>query len=114
LPGTNSFVSEFLVLIGTFKRYPAWGVLATVGIIFAAVYMLWIFQRTMTGRVRGAAVLGPDSAGGGEPGNENRNGEGPSGEAPAGAAPAGAVPAGAVTGGDVPAAGDAQASRVAV
>jgi NADH-quinone oxidoreductase subunit M len=58
MPGTNSFISEFLVLIGTFSRHPAWAVLATVGIVLAAVYMLWIFQRTMTGPVRGAAVVG--------------------------------------------------------
>ena len=58
MPGTNSFISEFLVLIGTFSRHPAWAVIATVGIVLAAVYMLWIFQRTMTGPVRGAGVLG--------------------------------------------------------
>jgi NADH-quinone oxidoreductase subunit M len=58
LPGTNSFISEFLVLIGTFSRHPAWAVIATIGIVLAAVYMLWIFQRTMTGPVRGAAVVG--------------------------------------------------------
>ncbi len=58
MPGTNSFISEFLVLIGTFTRYPAWSVIATVGIVLAAVYMLWIFQRTMTGPVRGFGVLG--------------------------------------------------------
>src|SRR6476619_3207185 len=58
LPGTTSFISEFLVLIGTFSRHPAWAVLATFGIVLAAVYMLWIFQRTMTGPVRGAAVVG--------------------------------------------------------
>ncbi len=58
LPGTNSFVSEFLVLIGTFSRYPAWGTVATIGIVLAAVYMLWVFQRTMTGPVRGVGVLG--------------------------------------------------------
>jgi NADH-quinone oxidoreductase subunit M len=58
MPGTNSFISEFLVLIGTFTRHPAWAVLATIGIVLAAVYMLWIFQRTMTGPVRGAAVVG--------------------------------------------------------
>ena len=46
MPGTNSFISEFLVLIGTFTRYPAWAIIATVGIVLAAVYMLWIFQRT--------------------------------------------------------------------
>ncbi len=57
MPGTNSFISEFLVLIGTFTRHPAWAIVATTGIVFAALYMLWIFQRTMTGPVRGSAVL---------------------------------------------------------
>ncbi len=64
LPGTNSFVSEFLVLIGSFARVPAWAVVATVGMVLAAVYMLWIFQRVMTGPVRGAAVLAEDDEGG--------------------------------------------------
>ncbi|MEJ2888355.1 NADH-quinone oxidoreductase subunit M [Actinomycetospora aeridis] len=58
LPGTNSFVSEFLVLLGSFPREPAFTVVATVGIVFAALYMLWVFQRTMTGPLRGAAVVG--------------------------------------------------------
>ena len=57
MPGTNSFVSEFLVLIGTFTRHPVWSIIATTGIVLAAVYMLWIYQRTMTGPVRGDAVL---------------------------------------------------------
>ena len=60
LPGTSSFIAEFLVLIGTFATLPAWGVVATVGIVVAAIYMLWIFQRTMTGPIRGAGVLLPD------------------------------------------------------
>ena len=60
MPGTGSFISEFLVLIGTFSRYVAWGVAATAGIVLAAVYMLWIFQQVMTGPVRGAAVLDAD------------------------------------------------------
>ena len=58
MPGTNSFISEFLVLIGTFTRHPAWAVIATIGIVLAAVYMLWVFQRMMTGPVRGFGVLG--------------------------------------------------------
>jgi NADH-quinone oxidoreductase subunit M len=58
LPGTNSFVSEFLVLIGSFPREPVFTILATVGIIFAALYVLWVYQQTMQGPVRGAAVLG--------------------------------------------------------
>ncbi len=60
LPGTSSFVAEFLVLLGTFATQPVWGAIATVGIVVAAVYMLWIFQRTMTGPIRGAGVLLPD------------------------------------------------------
>jgi NADH-quinone oxidoreductase subunit M len=58
LPGTNSFVSEFLVLLGAWPREPVYTVIATVGIIFAALYVLWIVQRTMTGPLRGEAVLG--------------------------------------------------------
>jgi len=58
LPGTNSFVSEFLVLLGSYPREPVFTILATVGIIFAALYILWTYQRTMQGPLRGAAVLG--------------------------------------------------------
>ena len=58
LPGTNSFVSEFLVLVGSFPREPVFTILATVGIIFAALYVLWVYQRTMQGPLRGAAVVG--------------------------------------------------------
>src|SRR5215467_13900959 len=52
LPGLSTFVSEFLVLVGTFTRYRAAAVAATVGIILAAIYVLWLYQRTMTGPVR--------------------------------------------------------------
>jgi NADH-quinone oxidoreductase subunit M len=51
LPGLAPFVSEFLVLVGTFSRYPAAGVVATLGIILAALYVLLLYQRTMTGPV---------------------------------------------------------------
>jgi NADH-quinone oxidoreductase subunit M len=57
LPGTNSFVSEFLVLVGSYPREPVFTVLATIGIVFAALYVLWFYQRTMQGPLRGAAVL---------------------------------------------------------
>ncbi|MGH3402238.1 MAG: NADH-quinone oxidoreductase subunit M [Streptosporangiaceae bacterium] len=56
LPGLNTFVSEFLVLVGTFTRYEVAAGLATVGIILAAIYMLWMYQRTMTGPVRAEEV----------------------------------------------------------
>ena len=60
LPGLNTFVSEFLVLVGTFTRYQAAAVLATVGIILAAIYILWMYQRTMTGPVRSEVAAMPD------------------------------------------------------
>ncbi|MFC5380789.1 NADH-quinone oxidoreductase subunit M [Aquipuribacter nitratireducens] len=49
LPGLSSFVSEFLVLVGTFERYQWAAVIATGGIILAALYILWTYQRMMTG-----------------------------------------------------------------
>jgi NADH-quinone oxidoreductase subunit M len=49
LPGLSTFVSEFLVLVGTFDRYKVAASFATVGIILAAIYILWMYQRTMNG-----------------------------------------------------------------
>jgi NADH-quinone oxidoreductase subunit M len=49
LPGLNGFVGEFLILLGTFKKSVPLGVLATSGVILAAVYMLWMFKRVMFG-----------------------------------------------------------------
>jgi NADH-quinone oxidoreductase subunit M len=60
LPGLSTFVSEFLVLVGTFTRYEVPAILATVGIILAAIYILWMYQRTMTGPVRDKIVGMPD------------------------------------------------------
>ena len=60
LPGLNTFVSEFLVLVGTFTRYQVAAALATVGIILAAIYILWMYQRTMTGPVREDVAAMPD------------------------------------------------------
>ncbi|WP_329566805.1 NADH-quinone oxidoreductase subunit M [Kitasatospora sp. NBC_01266] len=60
LPGLAPFVSEFLVLVGTFSRYPALGVIATLGIVLAALYVLVLYQRTMTGPVRESVSKMPD------------------------------------------------------
>jgi NADH-quinone oxidoreductase subunit M len=57
LPGLSSFVSEFLVLVGTFTRYPVAAVLATFGIVLAALYILIPVQKALHGPVT--------------PGNEN-------------------------------------------
>jgi len=71
LPGLSSFISEFLVLVGTFARYPAVAVLATLGIVLAALYILLTYQKMFTGpakeyaagwsdmNVREAWVIGP-------------------------------------------------------
>jgi NADH-quinone oxidoreductase subunit M len=52
LPGLSTFVSEFLVLVGTFTRYKVPAIFATAGIVLAAIYILWMYQRTMGGPVR--------------------------------------------------------------
>lgn len=49
LPGTNGFVGEFLVLIGSFGRFPMLVLAATVGVILAAAYLLWAVQRVLFG-----------------------------------------------------------------
>lgn len=60
LPGLAPFVSEFLVLVGTFTRYPAIGIVATFGIVLAALYALLLYQRTMTGPVKEGVRSIPD------------------------------------------------------
>jgi NADH-quinone oxidoreductase subunit M len=52
LPGLNGFVGEFLVLFGTFLGYRWWVVPAAFGIVLAAVYLLWSYQRVFHGEVR--------------------------------------------------------------
>ncbi|MFI6699270.1 NADH-quinone oxidoreductase subunit M [Streptomyces sp. NPDC050509] len=60
LPGLSPFVSEFLVLVGTFSRYPVVGIIATFGIVLAALYVLVLYQRTMTGAVKDEVRTMPD------------------------------------------------------
>ncbi|MFD1151101.1 NADH-quinone oxidoreductase subunit M [Saccharothrix hoggarensis] len=62
LPGTNSFVSEFLVLIGSYPNEPVYTILAAIGMVLAALYVLWLYQRVFQGPVRGTALL--DAVGG--------------------------------------------------
>src|ERR1700710_2386954 len=51
LPGMSTFISEFLVLVGTFTRYKGFAIIATTGIILAAIYILYLYQRTFQGAV---------------------------------------------------------------
>lgn len=57
LPGTNGFVGEFLVLLGAFRTYPGLTVIATVGVILAAVYLLRALQRMLFETPRADGVL---------------------------------------------------------
>ena len=49
LPGLNGFVGEYLILIGSFLTARWWTVVATTGVILAAVYLLWAYQRVFHG-----------------------------------------------------------------
>jgi len=60
LPGLAPFISEFLVLVGTFTRYPAFAVVAALALVLSAVYVLWMYQRMMTGPVTDGNEKLPD------------------------------------------------------
>jgi NADH-quinone oxidoreductase subunit M len=60
LPGLAPFVSEFLVLIGTFTVYPVFAVFAALALVLSAVYVLWAYQRMMTGPVTAGNEALPD------------------------------------------------------
>ncbi len=49
VPGLNGFVGEFMILIGTFLTHRWWAVVASTGVILAALYLLWAYQRTFHG-----------------------------------------------------------------
>ena len=49
LPGLNGFVGEFLVLIGSYPTLPVYAIIAAIGVILAAVYLLWAYERVFTG-----------------------------------------------------------------
>lgn len=51
LPGTNGFVGEFTILVGAFQYGKPYAVIASLGIILGAGYMLWLYQRVAFGRV---------------------------------------------------------------
>jgi len=52
LPGTNGFIGEFLILLGSWKASPGLTAISALGVIFGAVYMLWMFQRVMFGPLK--------------------------------------------------------------
>ncbi|MCI0531870.1 MAG: NADH-quinone oxidoreductase subunit M [candidate division Zixibacteria bacterium] len=50
LPGTNGFVGEFLIILGAWKANSVYAIIAASGVIIAAVYMLWMYQRVVFGQ----------------------------------------------------------------
>ncbi len=51
LPLLNGFVGEFLIILGAFRAHAAYAALAAVGVVLAAVYLLWMYQRVFYGEV---------------------------------------------------------------
>jgi NADH-quinone oxidoreductase subunit M len=60
LPLTNGFVGEFLLLLGLFEYSVVFAVIAGLSIVFSAVYMLWMYQRTMLGKANTITANIPD------------------------------------------------------
>jgi NADH-quinone oxidoreductase subunit M len=52
VPGLNGFVGEFLILTGTFLTHRWWAVVATAGVVVAAIYLLWAYQQVFHGKAR--------------------------------------------------------------
>jgi NADH-quinone oxidoreductase subunit M len=61
LPGLSGFVSEYLILIGTFGTHAWWGAAATLGVVAAAAYLLWAYQRVFHGKAEGANLETKDA-----------------------------------------------------
>jgi NADH-quinone oxidoreductase subunit M len=51
LPGTSGFVGEILILLGAFQKSFLVAILASIGIIFGAAYMLWLYKRVIFGKL---------------------------------------------------------------
>ncbi|MGY6502680.1 MAG: NADH-quinone oxidoreductase subunit M [Acidimicrobiales bacterium] len=60
VPGLNGFVGEFLILLGAFASNRWWAVIAAAGVIFAAIYLLWAYQRVFHGEPDEANADMPD------------------------------------------------------
>ena len=57
LPGTSGFIGEILVLIGTFQKSFLAAILASIGIILGAAYMLWLYKRVVFGKLEKKELL---------------------------------------------------------
>jgi len=66
LPGTANFAAEFAVIIGTWARYPIIAAVSLGGVLGAAIYVLWAYQRIFTGAGDDDAELPGNDIGGGQ------------------------------------------------
>jgi NADH-quinone oxidoreductase subunit M len=62
LPGLSGFVSEYLILIGSFATHAWWAVVGTLGVVLAALYLLWAYQRVFHGRTDDTSITDASSA----------------------------------------------------
>ena len=63
LPGLSGFISEFLILLGTFGTHQWWGIVATTGVLFSALYLLWAYQQVFQGKAEGPNATIKDVSG---------------------------------------------------
>jgi NADH-quinone oxidoreductase subunit M len=57
LPGTSGFIGEFLILLGAFQKSFIVAAIASLGVIFAAAYMLWLYKRVVFGNLINKELL---------------------------------------------------------
>ena len=58
LPGTTGFIGEFLILMGTFQKNFLVAMIATIGVVLSAAYMLWMYRRVVFGKIHNKDLLG--------------------------------------------------------
>ncbi len=75
LPGLNGFVGEFPILLGMYRTNPTYAVLASLGMILGAYYLLWMLQRVVFGPLR-EPVVHHEADAGHEPGTDHGHGHG--------------------------------------
>ena len=58
LPGTTGFIGEFLILMGTFQKNFLVAIIASIGVVLSAAYMLWMYRRVVFGKIQNKDLLG--------------------------------------------------------
>ena len=58
LPGTTGFIGEFLILMGTFQKNFLVAIIASIGVVLSAAYMLWMYRKVVFGKIHNKDLLG--------------------------------------------------------